>query len=39
MMGGGSNNYSLWQAGATGFSGGSETRGRNIAYPGRIKLI
>jgi phage-related tail fiber protein len=39
MMGGGSNNYSLWQAGATGFSGGSETRPRNIAFPGRIKLI
>jgi len=39
MMGGGSNNYSLWQAGATGFAGGSETRPRNIAFPGRIKLI
>ncbi|CAH0296290.1 hypothetical protein SRABI130_04523 [Pseudomonas sp. Bi130] len=39
MMGGGSNNYSLWVGGTTSYSGGSESRPRSIAYPGRIKLI
>lgn len=39
MMGGGTNNYAQWVAGASGYAGGSETRPINIAYPGRIKLI
>jgi phage-related tail fiber protein len=39
MMGGGSVTYAAWSGGNTGATGGSETRPKNIAYPGRIKVI
>lgn len=38
-MGGGSVTYAAWTGGSTGATGGSETRPKNIAWPGRIKVI
>ena len=38
-MGGGSVTYAAWSGGNTGATGGAETVPKNIAYPGRIKVI
>jgi phage-related tail fiber protein len=38
-MGGGSITYATWAGGGTGAAGGAETVPKNIAYPGRIKVI
>jgi len=38
-MGGGSITYATWAGGSTGVAGGSETAPKNIAFPGRIKMI
>jgi len=38
-MGGGSITYATWAGGSTGVAGGSETVPKNIAYPGRMKMI
>lgn len=38
-MGGGSVTYAAWSGGYTGAAGGAETVPKNIAWPGRIKVI
>lgn len=38
-MGGGSVTYAAWSGGSTGAAGGSETSPKNIAWPGRFKMI
>jgi phage-related tail fiber protein len=38
-MGGGSITYATWAGGGTGAAGGAETVPKNIAWPGRIKVI
>jgi phage-related tail fiber protein len=38
-MGGGSITYATWAGGGTGAAGGAETVPKNIAYPGRIKVM
>jgi hypothetical protein len=38
-MGGGSITYATPTGGSTGAAGGAETVPKNIAYPGRIKVI